>query len=214
MTFNYDYNSVWFKSPGYLKCKIPECVIEEIKKTLDDIKNELVDVVDFREKLAGHLEKETSLPITPNIKYLVETMGLEYDKVFRDGKPDTKHIHEEQIIGKELQYELKTLWINYGKKYDFNPIHYHFGTYSFVIWINIPYKIEDEMKKYNPNTNKTSTFNFVYTLPSGEISSEEIETKEWSMIFFPSKLNHCVYPFYSSDEYRISISGNLFLTFK
>ena len=29
------------------------------------------------------------------------------------------------------------------------------------------------------------------------------------IIFFPSKLNHCVYPFYTSDDTRISISGNI-----
>jgi len=26
---------------------------------------------------------------------------------------------------------------------------------------------------------------------------------------FPSLLAHCVYPFYTSDDYRISISGNI-----
>ena len=31
------------------------------------------------------------------------------------------------------------------------------------------------------------------------------------MAFFPAKLNHTVNPFYTSDEYRISISGNVFL---
>ena len=29
------------------------------------------------------------------------------------------------------------------------------------------------------------------------------------MLFFPSKLNHVVYPFYKCDEERISISGNV-----
>ena len=32
---------------------------------------------------------------------------------------------------------------------------------------------------------------------------------EGTMILFPSSLNHNVYPFYTSDDYRISISGNL-----
>ena len=29
------------------------------------------------------------------------------------------------------------------------------------------------------------------------------------MLFFPAKLRHCVYPFYETDEPRISIAGNL-----
>ena len=32
---------------------------------------------------------------------------------------------------------------------------------------------------------------------------------EGYMLFFPSKLRHCVYPFYETDKPRISISGNL-----
>ena len=31
------------------------------------------------------------------------------------------------------------------------------------------------------------------------------------MLFFPSKLNHVVYPFYTSNKNRISISGNVAL---
>ena len=31
------------------------------------------------------------------------------------------------------------------------------------------------------------------------------------MVFFPSMFNHCAYPFYTSDEDRISVSGNLWL---
>jgi hypothetical protein len=34
------------------------------------------------------------------------------------------------------------------------------------------------------------------------------------MIMFPSSLNHMVSPFYTSDEYRISISGNLIVSSK
>jgi len=29
------------------------------------------------------------------------------------------------------------------------------------------------------------------------------------MVFFPARLRHCVYPFYKTDEPRISIAGNL-----
>ena len=29
------------------------------------------------------------------------------------------------------------------------------------------------------------------------------------MLFFPSSLNHAVYPFYDCDEDRVSISGNI-----
>ena len=34
---------------------------------------------------------------------------------------------------------------------------------------------------------------------------------ENTILFFPALLNHTVYPFYLSDEERISISGNICL---
>ena len=35
------------------------------------------------------------------------------------------------------------------------------------------------------------------------------KTWEGMMLMFPSKLHHSVYPFYTSDEKRISVSGNI-----
>ena len=34
---------------------------------------------------------------------------------------------------------------------------------------------------------------------------------EQVIILFPSITQHCVYPFYTSDDYRITVSGNLYL---
>ena len=34
---------------------------------------------------------------------------------------------------------------------------------------------------------------------------------EGTLVFFPAKLRHAVYPFYNCDEDRISISGNIVL---
>ena len=31
---------------------------------------------------------------------------------------------------------------------------------------------------------------------------------EGTLLLFPSKLKHCVYPYYSTDDVRISLSGN------
>jgi len=189
-------------------CEVPEPVKEELNQTINSVENGEIQVEDFRKKLAGHLEKETSLPITPNIKYLVESMSVEYDKIFRDGKHSMFDIYSQEMLD-NVNYELKTLWINYGKKHDFNPIHSHSGVYSFVIWVKLPYDMEEEQRMYNPNGNKTASFNFVHSSES-ELISHPVDIKEWNMAFFSAKLNHCVYPFYTSDEYRISISGNIF----
>ena len=56
------------------------------------------------------------------------------------------------------------------------------------------------------------SFLFEYTSMVGEV--RELEYKlgkkyEGTMLFFPSKLQHEVFPFYNCDEDRISISGNI-----
>ena len=104
------------------------------------------------------------------------------------------------------------MWINYGKKHDFNPPHVHHGMYSFVLWIKIPYTSEEEEEFY-PATEgncKSGKFEFFFLSSNGSIISEVVSTNEWDLVLFPSSLYHSVYPFYSNNEERISISGNIF----
>jgi hypothetical protein len=57
-----------------------------------------------------------------------------------------------------------------------------------------------------------STFQFVYTTALGTIANCPMFVEsgwEGNIIMFPAKLLHMVYPFQTSDDYRISIAGNL-----
>ena len=111
--------------------------------------------------------------------------------------------------------ELYTYWANIQKKHEFNPMHMHDGVYSFAIWLKVPYNIEDELK--SPSVNRSNMpraglFSFIYTNIFGEIREAEFPVDrsfEGTIFLFPSCLPHMVYPFTSSNEYRISISGNL-----
>jgi len=106
-------------------------------------------------------------------------------------------------------------WVNFQKKYEFNPPHRHNGVISFVIWLQIPFFIEAELK--NPSIQDSRNpipgcFNFHYTDALGTIQHYNIQadkTMENTLLLFPSTLNHSVNPFYTSDEYRISVSGNI-----
>ena len=67
-----------------------------------------------------------------------------------------------------------------------------------------PHMKEDEIR--------AGHFVFVMNNDMGQIVSHAVPAdKEWEgkMALFPASLNHQVYPFYTSDEYRISISGNI-----
>ena len=118
------------------------------------------------------------------------------------------------IVGKH-PYFLENMWVNFQKKNEFNPIHNHSGVYSFVIWMKIPTKYSEQNR--NPissraNTQKISVFEFAFLNTLGEICFYDYEMNpecEGTILFFPSKLCHSVFPFYNCDEDRISISGNI-----
>ena len=114
-------------------------------------------------------------------------------------------------------YYLSSFWVNYQKQNEFNPIHDHTGVYSFVIWMKIPTKHFEQNR--NPislkaNTHLISAFQFNFTDIMGHTSQYVYEMNpemEGTILFFPAKLQHGVYPFYNCDEDRISISGNIML---
>ena len=112
-------------------------------------------------------------------------------------------------------WKLNGLWINYQKKYEFNPIHNHAGFFSFVIWIQIPFNLKDELiQKSSRNSNKpcASLFSLIYINPLGVLEQKPFpldKKDEGTLLMFPSPINHLVYPFYTSDDYRISIAGNI-----
>jgi len=119
-----------------------------------------------------------------------------------------------KLLSKDLYLNMGKPWINFQKKHEFLPNHTHDGILSYSIWIKIPYdeKKEKNFKRINTDKKKFYSFEFSYTNVLGQICQEPYEiTKktEGSILMFPSTLVHCVYPFYTSDGDRISISGNI-----
>ena len=111
------------------------------------------------------------------------------------------------------------MWVNYQKQTEFNPRHNHTGIYSFVVWMKIPTNFKDQRKFKIAESNSSMISNFVFDyknmLGHETGSIYEMSPKmEGMMLFFPSELNHAVYPFYNCDEERISVSGNLMLDTK
>ena len=112
-------------------------------------------------------------------------------------------------------YFLQSMWVNYQKQTEFNPTHYHKGIYSFVIWMKIPTHYKDQQKlpiSSNSTSGVISNFEFSYIDLFGRIRSYEYLMRpelEGTLVFFPAKMVHQVYPFFECDEERISISGNI-----
>jgi len=104
-------------------------------------------------------------------------------------------------------------WVNIQKKYEYNPVHYHTGVFSFVLWLKIPYNREAE-DTHPGSKGNNGNFCMLYTDQWGKIQDNQVvldKSYEGVCVMFPADARHCVYPFYTSDEYRISVSGNYVL---
>ena len=125
-----------------------------------------------------------------------------------------KRIH---FKNNNIQPYLTGLWVNFQKKGEFQPIHSHTGVFSFVIWMDIPYHSKDEAKlplaKSSCKIPPGGNFSFAYSDGISRTVKEQFIEMSPDMnghcCFFPSNLAHQVYPFYTSDKDRISISGNI-----
>ena len=155
---------------------------------------------DHKPDLVGHVSKSLVLPDTEDRLFnLVNQEAIQLDYLNYEG-----------------EYSKRSFWVNYQKKYEFNPVHNHYGNVSFVIWMKIPYEYEDE-KKRQPASNVngialSGSFEFLFLNALGDIQRVYYNLSpefEGEMLVFPARLYHQVYPFYTSDEERISIAGNL-----
>ena len=165
-------------------------------------------IVQMNPSLAGQITKEYE--ITKSRQFLdpyLEEMGRAYQK-------EWNYYPKENPNNNKLTVE--SVWVNMQKKLEVNPLHNHDGTLSFVAWLHVPFKLEDERKVENVKNSRTvelaSTFQFVYTTALGTIANCPMFVEsgwEGRIVMFPAKLLHVVYPFQTSDDYRISIAGNL-----
>lgn len=204
-----------FPNIGFISTKLPEEILVEIKKEVQEIKNNNLIARPANDVLAGNMEKQFHLEKTRDlIEPFLIRLSWEFTKHWNYGKKVVRPIKSKNDYV-NINFELDKFWVNFQKKHEFNPNHNHFGVFSFACWLNIPYSVEEELKrdqvKYS-NAKATSCFAFSYSNILGEISNYPIQVdkkNEGELIFFPAELFHTVYPFYTSDEYRISIAGNI-----
>lgn len=120
----------------------------------------------------------------------------------------------------KIKPNIDTIWINLQKRYEFRPTHAHDdGTgknLSFVTYVKIPYDIEEENKYENhtplAEVHRNGKIEFVLHKLDGTLimSQFDISKKyEGVTIMFPNSFMHTVYPFYTSEDYRVSIAGNI-----
>ena len=126
---------------------------------------------------------------------------MEYDK-----KYNFFNTYKKNYFKKNIKIVFGKPWFNIQRKNEFIPNHIHEGILSYTIWIQIPNLKKNENNKYDSNI-EINYQNILGGTTSHMISLNK--NFEGSFLLFPSNLTHCVYPFFDSDEIRISISGNI-----
>ena len=193
---------------GLTNGTIPPQIYQALNQEIVDIHNDDSNTMRMNTALAGQITKEYQITKSlPLLNPYLEEMGRAYQK-------EWNYYPKENPNNNKLKVE--SVWVNMQKKLEVNPLHNHDGTLSFVAWLHVPFKLEDERNVENCKNSRTvelaSTFQFVYTTALGTIANCPMFVEsgwEARIIMFPSKLLHMVYPFQTSDDYRISIAGNL-----
>ena len=166
-----------------------------------------------KNKLAGNISNSFSIDDKQN--YFFKNVLKHHIKGYADEYG--MHPFVSQTNDEKVNFNLMNFWANYQYKHEFNPSHRHSGVYSFVIWLKIPYHWEEQnklphLKDIKEIDKKPGLFEFEYINILGHIKTFSYlltPDYEGTMLFFPAALKHCVYPFYNTDEPRISISGNI-----
>ena len=181
---------------------------------IDDVPS---NVIDYLTNNIGNRSHNSSLAGPIKEEYLYENWPRFIDKFVLSKLQDPMlqgWTERQKQLTSNRPFVLNGMWANKQKKHEFNPAHDHAGVFSFIIFLKIPYDLEEEYKVFPQTSTKASASNLVFLITDtlGEILDIDVpadKSFEGKMLMFPAKLKHLVYPFYTSDDYRITVSGNI-----
>ena len=201
-TENLNFEDFSFPNIGYALMDAPLILVQEVRQELNLIKARQKSPKPWNHELAGQIRGELLMEFSAEARAKLEEIG-------------NRFMQGLNLPGEHVEHNMKSLgaWINLQVKHEYNPVHNHTGKLSWVIWLDIPYELEDEIALYpNANCQDVSMFSFIYTSTIGDIATHRLpidKTWEGRMCVFPARMAHAVAPFYTSDGVRISVAGNL-----
>ena len=210
-------------NPGWLEVKLSDDLIKKFWKICDQSKK---DNHNLNHSLAGNISN-SYLHNNNNgeYEYFMNELLYPLSMLWLRNTGDHPGMNKMSCLSVDdfnphdqgMKLYLDQLWSNYQKKHEFNPSHYHSGVYSFVVWLKIPYDYKEQckldfMEGIKETDKKPGVFEFRYITTLGQLTSYHYKldkSSEGTLLFFPSELQHEVFPFFDCDEERISLSGNI-----
>jgi len=208
MTFKFKTSS--FDQLGWLYVKLDKDIIDYLWKMIDQSTKD-----DMKSNLAGNISQSYSLEDEDN--YFFNNVLYPLARNWATNKETSLTYNPTVPCAENLEIYLHQFWVNYQNQHEVNPCHDHVGLFSFAIWMKIPYDCKEQNKLpfldgIREEDKKVGCFEFQYLDMYGNVVNTAYRldpSHEGYMVFFPAKLRHMVYPFYETEEPRISIAGNI-----
>lgn len=202
-----NFTEIKMKNLGVLHSRLPEDLWADVKESIDRQVTNKDQMKKLKEKIfpeVSGIAETIKIQLSNEFHKYISDLSLEYMRYF------------DQDIPKSVI--ISSLWANLQKKHEYRPYHSHWAqddTYlSFVLYANVPYSLANEDNLPNHKESKifrNSRLEFIYHTFDGRKAMHQVDVDksfEGSILIFPTQLFHIVYPFYTSDNYRISIAGN------
>ena len=187
------FYNYYFWGPLLWRTKVLDKDLKELKKLCRKNKKK-----DFRKNLAGVIDNEYSI-----------------DKEKFSGiinKYLNAYLHAYKMYHAKLNVSelfVETAWVNYMKKGESNPIHFHLPCdLSSVLYIDVPKKLIQEQKNFIGRGGGPGAITFHnQNSPDHFVGSHSIAPETGDLFIFPAMLCHSVASFKSNVE-RVSIAAN------
>ena len=176
------------------------------KERLFSSEEEKKDEIFSNKNLIGHIKEEYSFQ---NLE-LPDELIMYLEDACHHG-PFGEVAKSIDVLSHSAAPTIESMWCNFQKKHEFNPLHVHSGFASFIIFVNIPYDLEDETNHFvcADEMEATSKLFFLNYLPNTNrpyLRPVNVDKSfEGKMVMFDAQKPHQVYPFYTSDDYRITV---------
>ena len=185
-------------SPTIGRYKLPEQTVSILNDHIDNIlkdENKIEELYHGKE-LAGEIKYELKLTkdfLDKNLYELLKSFVFNFIK---------------SSLNKEIKsFDLKSSWAVCQFESDYNPIHWHDGHISGVMYTKMPNDVGSSYKEENKN----GRIAFIHGATQFLVSSVyDVKPEVGDLFIFPSYMMHTVYPFFSDQERR-SISFNAFI---
>jgi len=206
-----EYKAIPIHQLGWLYVKLDKEVLDFLWKMINKSTKK-----NFKDNLAGNISE--SYPIDDDGNYFFKNVLHPLTNRWINDRVPSLIKHTPTVpCAENLEYYLHQFWVNYQNQYEVNPCHDHTGLFSFAIWMKIPYDCKEQNKLpfldgIREDDKKVGCFEFEYLDMYGDVANTAYRldpSHEGYMVFFPAKLRHMVYPFYETEEPRISIAGNI-----